>query len=112
LQNRFPFFDGHLADGVIAGNAGVIDEVIDPSVLFDYSGDDAPAVVEQADVALIKMEPRSAPVEMYAKFLGTIPVRRESKDGDGCPVFGEKAADRASNSAGAARYDGHAVFKR
>ena len=112
LKDRLPFVDRHLADRVIFRNAGVVDEKVDSSVLFDDDRDGRLTLVVDADVAFVKMNAGGAPVEMTAEGFGSLAVDRQADDGDLRSVVGKPAADRAADSAGAAGHDADASLER
>jgi hypothetical protein len=44
---------GHLQHGLVDRDPRVVDQDVEPAVLFDHLGDRAPAVIRRADVALV-----------------------------------------------------------
>jgi hypothetical protein len=71
---------------VIARDAGVVDEVIDTPVLRYDPLDRLAARRWDADVALVKMNPRSASIEMAAQGVGAFAIYRQTENRDGRAV--------------------------
>src|ERR687894_716754 len=53
LDDPVPVFDGHLADGLVQGDAGVVDQDVEAAVGVEDFPDDSFAVFGGADVALV-----------------------------------------------------------
>ena len=52
-QDGVPVVDRHLADGLVDGHAGIVDEVVDPTVGGQDLVGDPPAVLGLSDIALV-----------------------------------------------------------
>ena len=66
MHDAIPVVGGHPAHGAVDGDAGVVDEDVDPAVLLEHLGDHALAVGDGADVALVDADRGRAPTPRSA----------------------------------------------
>jgi hypothetical protein len=76
-QDLVPVVDGHAQDRPVHGDAGVVDEDVEPAVLLDHLADDAKAVVRIAHVAPVNARPCATVLDRVAELLGAREIRRE-----------------------------------
>lgn len=69
-QHRVPVLDGHLAHRLVHGDAGVVDQVVDPPALFEHLVDDPVAVGGLADVALVHRHRPAPGAELAGELVG------------------------------------------
>jgi hypothetical protein len=94
-QDLVPVVDRHAQNRPVHGDAGVVDEDVEPSVLLDHLADDASAVVRIADVAPVNARAGAAVPDRVAELLGAREIRR-------VPSGDRRAAPRQSARDGGA----------
>src|ERR1700760_4322178 len=90
-----PVFYGHLADRAVDGDAGVVDQVVNVTVLLEDLGDHALAVLGNTNIALVDRARQPVAGELFAQSLGRVAIagvprghmdaRRRQSVGDGLP---------------------------
>jgi hypothetical protein len=97
VNDPVPVLHAHLADGAVDGDAGVVDQDVQPAVLLEHLLDDPFAVGGDADVALVDGRPLVGGGERLGR-VGPVGVA----DGHLHPPAGEPGADRQADPAGSA----------
>src|SRR5204863_9199057 len=100
-QDGVPIVDGHLPDGLVHGDAGVVDQVVDPSVPGEHVLDDALAVLGDPDVALMGGDGQALRLELGRQLLGGV-LAFAVAGGDVHAVPGEGGGDGGSDAPAAA----------
>src|SRR3712207_2191762 len=108
VDDPAPVVVGHLQHGAVGGDAGVVDQDVEATVLLDDLGDGAPAVVGVGDVALVHGEALVGEVvaELLAEALGGLVVAAVTGGGVGA-LGGHAAADGRADPPGPAGDEGH-----
>src|SRR6476661_588863 len=93
LDDAVPVVRGHPADGLVRGDACVVDQDVEAPVLVEDLADDTFAVLDRADVALVHAAAGMGLPEQVGGFLvAGVP------GGDGHPAGGEPVADRRADA--------------
>ncbi len=106
VDDLAPVLVAHLEHRPVGGDAGVVDQDVEPAVLLDHLGDAATAVLGRADVAPVH---RQAPVgegvgEGPGELLGGLLVAAVA-GGDVGALGRQAAADRRSDAPGPAGHE-------
>src|SRR4051812_39692356 len=102
LDDPVPVFDGHLADGLVQGDAGVVDQDVEAAVGVEDFLDDSFAVFGGADVALVGA---GAGVG-FAEGVGDVFAAGVAR-GDGDSACGEAFADRQPDTPHTSGHEGY-----
>ncbi len=92
---------------LVAGDAGVVDEHVEPAVALDHLVDGPAAVVGRADVALMDARRDVVLLELVQQLLGILLVAAVA-GGEDRALLGEAAADRGADPARATGHEHHA----
>jgi hypothetical protein len=74
-QHLVPVVDGHLPDRPVDGDAGIVDQDVQATVLVDHLVHDTLAVVKVAHVALMQRQLPSVGLDGLAQLVGPSAVR-------------------------------------
>jgi hypothetical protein len=94
VHDAVPVLGGHLADGLVGRDAGVVDQDVQPPVRVHDLADHPLTVLVRPDVALVDGGPGVRPAEAVG---GLLVARVTGREGD--PAAGEPLADRRADAA-------------
>jgi hypothetical protein len=111
VEDLEPVIVRHLEHGLVAGDAGVVDEDVRAPVGLDHLLDGAAAIPRLAHVALVDAHRGGVGAgEGVAKFSRGLVIAGITRGEHGA-LAGQAAADRGADAAGAARDEGHAALE-
>src|SRR6185436_12700876 len=108
-QHRVPVLVGHRRHSPVDGNAGVVDQDVDPAVLVDDLGEGAPAVRSGRYVALVQA---GAYAQLLLEVVGECLRMRTVASvtgGNGGVLVAETTTNRRANTASASCHESHSV---